>query len=77
MSESPLGVWLRSQGLGQGDFAALVRTHRTDINAMVQGRTPLSRKVRTFLAENAPEVLASHDDYMEARRKLLLAKVAA
>ena len=77
MHQSPLAVWLGEVGMTQAQLATLTDVQRPDVCRSARGHIHTPRRLAEFLQRHAPEVLLRHDQYVEAQRKLLLARVAA
>ena len=64
--KSPLREWIDEQGLLQGRFALIAGVDRTDVCRVSRGQGRMPRKLRQYLEQHAPEVLAAQDEWLES-----------
>ncbi len=73
--DSPLAQWLKKVGMSQAELAALAEVDYTVVSRTSCGAKRVTGKLRVFLQDYAPEVLAAQDehiqDHLDSLRKRL------
>ena len=65
---NPLAEWLALKGITQTELAAAADCDRGDVCRVVAGTMKANGRLRAFLADSAPDVLAGQDIYHESRK---------
>ncbi len=74
---SPLAAWLDAKHVTQTDLASAADCDRGDVCRVVRGQLRAYGKLREYLAEKAPSVLADQDRYYEERKRKIAAILEA
>ncbi len=58
-------MWIKKRGWTDGKLALAARVSRASVQAAAKGNTPLAGKLKAFLLEVDPEIVAQQDAYRE------------
>lgn len=65
---SPIHEWLKVVAWKQVDLAIATQTDPAFVSQVIRGIRKPNTRMRVFLAEHAPQVLAAQERYVEKRR---------